>query len=196
MNRWSIPPNIPIITAGIVSRTFLNLGIDRFVDACRFVHHLAYGYNSDRDDMMLLFKEKKGSCTTKHAVIGTLAKELGLPIHKNIGIYPMNEAIVTGTDRILTQFRLPYLPMVHCFLVYEQTRIDLTEGNHNGKNGPVQDFLYTEVVEADISGKIEYLIYRRALTEHILYRNEFDGVEIKRILQARQEGLALLKSLV
>ena len=196
MDKWNILPDAPIKKDGIVSRTFLDLGIDRYVDACRFVHHLSYGYNSNRDDMMLLSKEKKGNCTTKHAVIGTLAAELGLPIYKNIGIYPMTEAIVTGTDRILTQYDLPYLPMVHCFLVYDQSRIDLTEGNHNGKNGPVQGFLYTEAVDANISGKEEYLIYRRVVTERILKREELDGIDLKRILQARQEGLNLLKSLV
>ncbi len=33
---------------------------------------------------MILFKEKMGSCTTKHAVIATLAEELKLPVQKNI----------------------------------------------------------------------------------------------------------------
>jgi hypothetical protein len=170
--------------------------MERYHDACAFVHSLPYGYNSNRDDMLLLFKEAKGNCTTKHAVIGTLAAELGLPVEKHIGIYPMTEALVTGTDRILAQYALPYLPMVHCFLVFADTRIDLTEGNQNGKNGPVETFLHTEAVSADISGKEEYLRYRRALTERILIRKELQNVAIKRILQARQEGLTLLKSLV
>ena len=77
---------------------FIDLGITSFQAACRYVHELPYGYNSNSDDLMILFKEKKGTCTTKHAVIGTLAQELALPVHKNVGIYAMTEEIVSGTD--------------------------------------------------------------------------------------------------
>ena len=55
-----------------MSAVFLGLGIDRFLGACRHVHELPYGYNSDKDDPMTLFAERKGTCTTKHAVIGLL----------------------------------------------------------------------------------------------------------------------------
>jgi hypothetical protein len=135
-----------------------------------------------------------GTCTTKHAVIGTLAHELEIPIHKKVGIYAMTEEIVTGTNALLTRFELPYIPMVHCFLVYEKFRVDLTEGNRNGKNRSIEEFLYTERVDSNISGKDEYLLYRRALTDVILKRPELNGVDIRRVLQAREEGLKLLKA--
>ncbi len=143
---------------------------------------------------MLLFKEGFGSCTTKHAVIATLAQELGLPIVKNIGIYAMTEAIVTGTAKILKAFNLPYIPMVHCFLVHQDFRVDLTEGNRNGKNCTIDQFLYTVPVIANISAKDEYLLYRTALKAHVLVRPELSGIDIKRILQAREKGLAQLKA--
>ncbi|MCK7515680.1 MAG: hypothetical protein MZV70_74685 [Desulfobacterales bacterium] len=98
---------------------------------------------------MILFKEKMGTCTTKHAVIATLAAELGLPITRGVGIYAMTEAIVTGTDKILAEYGLPYVPMIHCFLEYGNYRVDLTEGNRNGKNRPIDDFLYTDRVDGD-----------------------------------------------
>ena len=81
-----------------------------------------------------------------HAVIATLAAESGLRIEKEIGIYAMTEGLVEGTGKILDKYRLPYLPMVHCFLVHGNHRVDLTEGNHNGKKGPIEDFLYTKKV--------------------------------------------------
>ena len=179
---------------GPISQAFLGLGIRSFQEACRYVHQLPYGYNSDRDDLMILFKEKMGTCTTKHAVIATLAAELGLPITRGVGIYPMTEAIVAGTEKILSEYSLPYVPMIHCFLEYEDYRVDLTEGNRNGKNRPIDDFLYTDRVEATISAKDEYLIYRKALSEVILKRPELKGVDLKRILHAREEGLKLLKA--
>ena len=196
MDPYSIFPNKTISKAGEISNQFISIAINTFMDACDYVHQVPYGYNSDRDDLMILFKEKMGSCTTKHAVIATLAAELELPIHKCIGIYPMTETIVTGTDKILQTYDLPYIPMIHCFLEYEEYRVDLTEGNQNGKNQPVDELFYAERVEPNIPAKHEYRLYRQVLKDRILLRDELHGVDIKRILHAREEGLELLKSLV
>ena len=194
MEKLTVFPDKPLSESGIVSAKFLRQGIDSFRDACRYVHDLRYGYNSDRDDLMILFKENKGTCTTKHAVIATLAQELALPIVKNVGIYAMTEEIVSGTDDILTKYKIPYVPMIHCFLVYGEHRVDLSEGNDNGKNRPIDDFLFTKKVEPNISAKDEYLLYRKALKEYILTRREMAGVDIRQILHAREEGLQLLKN--
>ena len=187
-------PDERIRETGPVSTVFLELGIRSFLEACRYVHKLPYGYNSDRDDLMILFKEKMGTCSTKHAVIATLAEELELPITRGIGIYPMTEALVAGTNTLLSDYRLPYVPMIHCFLEYGEYRVDLTEGNRNGKNRPIDDFLFTGRVAAAISARDEYRIYRKALSEVILKRAELKDVDIKRILHAREEGLKLLKT--
>ena len=140
MDKLTVFPNVAIRASGPVSNKFLSMGIDGFIGACRFVHELPYGYNSDRDDLMILFKEKLGSCTTKHSVIATLAAESGLPIKRAIGIYPMTEELVTGTGKILVKYGLPYVPMLHCFLVYGEHRVDLTEGNNNGKKLRLKTF--------------------------------------------------------
>jgi hypothetical protein len=194
MDRIDKFPNTSIGDGGIVSEQFLQLGVTRFIDACRYVHQLPYGYNSDRDDLLILFKEGFGSCTTKHAVIATLAKEIGLPIEKHIGIYAMTEAIVTGTADILMKWDLPYVPMVHCYLVCDTIRVDLTEGNDNGKNRPLDLFLHQEAVSANISARDEYLRYRKAVQTLLSLRPELGGVDLKHILQAREQGLALLRS--
>jgi hypothetical protein len=193
MKSFTLFPDKPIGGEEPMARTFLGLGIATFHDACHYVHRLPYGYNSDRDDLMILFKENKGSCTTKHAVIATLAAELELPIHKKVGIYAMSEALVTGTRDILVRHRLPYLPMVHCFLDSLGHWVDLSEGNHNGKNGPIDHFLFTADVAATISAKDEYRLYRQAVKDHVLSRPEMEGVDMKTVLKAREAGLALLK---
>ncbi len=196
MHKFTVFPDKKITSSGIVSRRFLDLGVVGFIDACRYVHQLPYGYNSDRDDLMILFEEGMGSCTTKHAVIATLAEELQLPIVKMIGIYKMTDEIVTGTGRILTRYDLPFLPMVHCFLEYGNRWVDLTEGNRNGKNQSIDDFLYTQKVAPNISAKEEYLLFRQVLNDRTLKRDEMQGVQLKQILKAREEGLKLLKSKV
>jgi hypothetical protein len=193
MDKLTVFPNKHLSNAGIISAKFLSLGIKSFIQACQYVQEIPYGYNSNRDDLMILFKENKGTCTTKHAVIATLAKELNLSIEKSIGIYAMTEEMVTGTDEILKKFHLPYVPMIHCFLVCGEYRVDLSEGNNNGKNRPIEDFLYTQRVEPNISEKAEYLLYRKTLKNLILNRKEMKGVEITQILRAREQSLQLLK---
>jgi len=172
------------------------MGITSFQQACRYVHELPYGYNSDRDDLMILFKENFGSCTTKHAVIATLAEELNLKVEKHVGIYALTGEIAAGADRIAQKHDLPYVPMLHCFLVYENHRVDLTEGNNNGKQKPIDEFLFTRKVIPNISAREEYLLYRKELKDNVLNKKEFKGIDLKRILHAREEGLALLKDCI
>ncbi|UCE40012.1 MAG: hypothetical protein JSV17_11080 [Candidatus Aminicenantes bacterium] len=193
MDNITVFPDKSLSDGGNISAKFLSLGIKSFIEACRFVHALPYGYNTNRDDLMILFKENMGTCTTKHSVIATLAQELHLPIEKNVGIYAMTEEIVTGTNEILAKYDLPYVPMVHCFLAYGDHRVDLSEGNNNGKNRSIEEFLYTQRVEPNIFAKDEYLLYRKALKDHILTRKEMAGVDITQILHAREEGVKLLK---
>ena len=196
MDSYTVLPNPIIDKKGIISEKFTSLKIKNFRDACTYVHDIPYGYNSITDDIFILFKEGYGSCTTKHAVIATLAEELSIPVYKMVGIYAMNEEIVTGTNRILEKYHLPYLPMIHCFLIYDSYMVDLTEGNNNGKNRSIEEFLFTEKVIPNIYEKEEYHLYKKALKNHILPRKEMEGITMNDVLHARAEGIALLRSKV
>ena len=196
MDTSAVFPNPAIENKGVISSRSIEMGIKTFREACEYVHALPYGYNSSPNDILILFKEGFGSCTTKHAVIATLAEELGIPVYKIAGIYAMTEDIVTGTKAILEKYHLPYLPMVHCFLKYGPYRVDLTAGNNNGKNRSIEEFLFTEKVIPNISEKDEYLSYKNALKDSILTRKEMKGIAMNDILHARTEGIALLRSKV
>lgn len=69
----------------------------------------------------------------------------------------------------------------------------LTEGNLNGKNGPVDELLFTRNVPSDISSRDEYRVNRQALQDEILTRPDWADVALKTILAAREKALALLK---
>jgi hypothetical protein len=196
MDLYTVFPNPIIDSIGLISKQFVSRKIKTFWDACAYVHDIPYGYNSTTDDILIIFKEGYGSCTTKHAVIATLAEELSIPVHKMIGIYAMNEDIVTGTNLILDKYHLPYLPMIHCFLVYDSYRVDLTEGNNNGKKHSIEEFRFTEKVIPNFSEKDEYLLYKKALKNQILIRKEMEGITMIDVLHARAEGIALLRSKV
>jgi hypothetical protein len=129
-------------------------------------------------------------------VIATLAEEINIPVRKVIGIYEMTEELVTGTKPILEKYHLPYVPMVHCFLTYDSHFVDLTVGNHSGKNHPIVQFIFTEIVTPMISEKNEYLLYKKTLESLILKQEEMVGITLKQILHARSEAIILLHSKV
>ena len=79
MNPYTSFPDCEIRGGGKVADAFRAMGIHRFLEACRHVHGLPYGYNSDRDDPMTLFKERMGSCTTERATIATAGPGAGPP---------------------------------------------------------------------------------------------------------------------
>jgi hypothetical protein len=49
-------------------------------------------------------------------------------------------------------------------------------------------------VAATISGKDEYLLYRKVLKDRLLGRKELQEVDMKTVLKAREEGILLLRS--
>ncbi len=192
MDSYDKLPDAEIKPVGKMSRKFLELGIKSFKQACKYVNTIEYGYNSNYDDKMIFFKERKGTCTSKHAVIAGLAEELNLQLYKHVGVYKFTEEISTGANEILKKYKIPYVPMVHCFLVYRNLQFDLTEGNSNGKNTTIDHLIYEEKVDPFISGKDEYLLFKKVLKKHILPSKEMEGIKERMLLKARSESIRLL----
>jgi len=192
MDPYDKLPDAELIPVGELSKKFLDLGIKTFKDACNYVHNVDYGYNTNYEDRMIFFKEKKGSCTSKHAVIAGLAQELKIPLDKHVCVYKLTEEITTGVDEILRKFNIPYVPMVHCFLVYNEYKFDLTEGNNNGKKKHIDEYIYSEKVEPFISRKDEYLLFKKVLKEKVLPSKEMQGISEKTLLKARAKSINLL----
>lgn len=193
MDSFDRLPDKKIVPKGKISKSFLDLGISSFKEACLYVHNAKYGYNSTYDDPLIFFKENKGSCTSKHGVIAALAKELDIPLYKKVAIYKLTEEITYGAEKVMNKYEIPYIPMQHCFLVYKDYRFDLTEGNNNGKKTSIEEFIHTEKVEPFMSKKQEYLILKKVLKEKVLPSDEMKGIEERNLLKAREEGIELLK---
>jgi len=196
MDSYNKLPDGEIKPLGEMSKKFLNINISSFKEACLYVHDMEYGYNTDKDDPMILFKENCGSCTTKHGVIAALAEELGIPLYKKVCVYKFTEEITTGVDEILKKYDVPYVPMVHCFLVYDQYQFDLTEGNKNGKKKPIDEYIYAERVTPFISRKDEYRLFRKILKEKIMPSKGMQGLSERTLLKAREEAIILLKEAI
>ena len=193
MDSYEKLPDAEIKSIGELSNKFLELGIKTFKEACDYVHNIEYGYNTNYDDKFIFFKEKRGSCTSKHAVIAGLAEELNIPLYKHVGVYKFTEEISTGTEEILKKYDIPYVPMIHCFLVYKDNQFDLTEGNCNGKNTSIEAFIHEEEVDPFITTKDEYLLFKKVIKDSVLPSIEMKGIRERTILKAREEAIFLLK---
>ncbi|MCJ7650548.1 MAG: hypothetical protein MUP85_18210 [Candidatus Lokiarchaeota archaeon] len=196
MDSYDKLPDAEIKPMGEISKKFIELGITSFKDACMYVHDSKYGYNSNYDDKMIFFKENMGSCTIKHATIAGLAEELQIPLYKYVGVYRFTGDITTGADKIVKKYKIPYVPMVHCFLVYMDYRFDLTEGNNNGKKTSIEEFIDTVKVDPFISRTDEYKLFKKILKEKVLLSKEMEGISERSILKAREESIKLLKDCI
>ena len=79
-------PSDAIRNLGPVSAAVLGLGIDDFRCIAQYIRDLPYGRNAATNDMFAVLNERRGTCSTKHALLKALASELGLPIRLMLGI--------------------------------------------------------------------------------------------------------------
>lgn len=170
MDTIEVLPNTLIEAKGALSQQFLLREIQTFHAACDWVKHLPYGFNSTSEDSLILFQEQMGTCTTKHGAIARLAQELGLEVYKNLGFYRLNDEIVTGVTAILQEYGLTFIPQIHCFLEYGSFRVDLTEGNCNGKNKTIEDYDFVIRVNPDPTQAEKAAYYAECLEKY----NEID----------------------
>ncbi len=98
---------------GPVSLAFRKLGIHNFEEGVKWVHALPYGRNSDRANYMLIFSERRGTCSTKHAALAKLGQENGFAV------------------KLWLSICVHHIPEAHCYLEVEGRMIDVTFPNQS-----------------------------------------------------------------
>jgi Transglutaminase-like superfamily len=142
-------PGDPIRDRGPVSAAFLGLRIDDFRRAAQYVRDLPYGRNAAASDMLAVLNERKGTCSTKHALLKALAGEQGLPIRLMLGIYEMDARNTPGIGHVLEEHHLPCIPEAHCYLVHQERRIDVTRNLDEREFEPIAAFLIEEEITTE-----------------------------------------------
>lgn len=183
MQPINLLPDVVIRPSGVVSEQFLSRQITSFRKACYWVKALPYGSNSHNEDSLILFEEGQGTCTTKHGVVARLAQEQNLNVYKNLGFYRLNDEIVTGVNALLSVYGLSFIPQIHCFLAYEASRIDLTEGNCNGKNKAIEDYDFVVQVQPDLTYQQEQAYYLAYWQRYCVIAPQFQQITEATILE-------------
>lgn len=120
-------PNFKIASNGIISQAFLLQGISTFYDAIDFICNLKYGRNADKNDLRTVFTDKKGTCSTKHALLKCLADENNCnDIRLILGIFRMNAINTPKIGNTLSRHCLKYIPEAHIYLKYQAVIYDFT----------------------------------------------------------------------
>jgi hypothetical protein len=137
-------PAVRLGTAGPTTAAFVERGISRFRDAARFIASLPYGRNSNRSDHLVVLRENRGTCSTKHSLLARLAQERNLPIALCIGIYEMDGLNTPGVGAVLEEHGLTSIPEAHCYLRRGSKRFDVTLNGGNVAREPI-DRVFVEV---------------------------------------------------
>lgn len=151
-------PEFEIKANGQISIAFTERGIYTFTKAAEFVKELAYGRNANKNNLLSVFKDNCGTCSTKHALLSMLATENRFQdIKLFIGLYKMNSANTPEIARILRENNLPYIPEAHCYLKFGEQRLDMTKSTSTAADF-VNDLLEEiEILPEQISDfKVDY----------------------------------------
>lgn len=101
--------------------------ISEFKDSCTFVKQLPYGRNYNKTELKLIFSEKKGTCSTKHAILTILAEENNkVEIELIAGIFLMDEHIYPVLSAFFKDKSYSSIHELHCYLRYKGQRFDFT----------------------------------------------------------------------
>jgi hypothetical protein len=122
--------DFPINPTGEISNIFLDLGISNFQDASIWIASLPYRRNSSKTNLKVVFQEKYGTCSTKHAILKTLADENNFEgLDLILGIFELNNYNAPKISTILQKYNLQYIPEAHNYLFYKQEIYDFTFPN-------------------------------------------------------------------
>ncbi len=120
----------PLSASDHLTQKALSFGIHSWNQLTPYIQNLAYGRNTNREDFSLVFTEQKGTCSSKHALLKSIADSNQIPnVDLIIGIYRMDEKNTPKIGKVLKAHRIAYIPEAHCYLSCNNQRVDYTTIN-------------------------------------------------------------------
>lgn len=173
-------PNKAIDRGSEIENQFWDLNCKTYHQACEYVWQIPYGRTSESSNWNLVLSENTGTCSTKHALLKSLADELGLEIELTLGIYPMKETNTPGVGSVLSASKLDYVPEAHCYLSYDGNRVDLTKFGTDPEES-ISEFFYEQKIEPMEIGEIKRSVHKQFIAEH------YGKKEVEKIWAVREE---------
>ncbi|MDA3614914.1 VOC family protein [Polluticaenibacter yanchengensis] len=120
-----------------------------------FTRNLPYGRNLNREDLSLVIKENKGTCSSKHAFLKRMADLNSIKnVQLILGIYRMDHLNTPKIGDTLLEHGLEYMPEAHCYLLLNNRRVDITNRNSDIEN------LCNHIIEEIEIGPVQVNTYK------------------------------------
>ncbi|TCK85677.1 hypothetical protein [Albibacterium bauzanense] len=179
-------PNFDIKPNGEISREFLSRNMFTFYQAIEFIRNLSYGRNLNKEDLITVFTDNKGTCSTKHAVLKQLAHENHFnDIKLMLGVFKMNAKNTPKVAQTLTENNLKYIPEAHNYLKYKSEFFDFTKPNVSSSDFLNDLFFETEIQPNEIT-RDKVQIHRSFLVNW-LNENSDIGYSLDEIWRIREQ---------
>lgn len=164
MNKTILSSSFPL------TQQVKNLGIDSWEDLLVYIKDIPYGRNANREDLSLVLKENKGTCSSKHAFLKEIANQNNIPnVQLIIGIYKMSETN-TKIGTILSDNSIDFIPEAHCYLKIDEIRIDCT--THKSDFAKIEKDILEEIeIEAFQVGEFKIEYHQNFIKKWLLYSN-------------------------
>lgn len=125
----------------------LEAGVVTWDDIVRSVQCFHYGRNSNRNDLNLVWYERQGSCSSKHAFLKQVADLNNIPhVELILAFYRMSAKNTPGIGRVLDENDLSFIPEAHCYLKVNSKELDITNV-HSDFNRYKNDIIESREIE-------------------------------------------------
>ena len=187
-------PNFDFKISGAATAQFLSSGLSDFHAAVQYIWRLPYGRNSNRADFNLVLKEKRGTCSTKHALLAQAAFEQKKPIYLMLGIFEMNTQNTAGIKAVFDEFGLQSLPEAHCYLRFQENRTDVTRFPNENEEAekPIEKFLYEEQILPEQIGDYKLALHRRFFQNWMREKRLDEKFEFEELWNIREQCIIAL----
>jgi hypothetical protein len=194
MHSWEFLEPKPLESNGAITSAFLQLGKQDFRSAGQYIQALPYGRNTHPSDLLVVLTEKRGTCSTKHALLRRLAIEQNWDFALVLGIYEMTEQNTPGVGAVLAKCGLAVLPEAHCYLRAAGIRIDVTRATHQGLVKPISDFLYEEEIDPAQITSYKTGLHKQYLSRWIADNGGLGGRSLADIWKIREQCIVSLSA--
>jgi hypothetical protein len=176
-----------------LSLRLTDLNITDFAAALKYIQHLPYGRNSKDGSLLRVLDEKRGTCSTKNALLHTLCMENGKQgFNLMLGIFNMDAENTPAVQPVLRKYRLPYIPEAHVYLKNNGTIIDATFAK--AQTAWTKSIAVEEEIESSDIGAYKTKFHRNYLDK---WRKESKDKAVQKysldqLWEIREECIALL----
>ncbi len=154
-----------------ITQDIIESGCVTWDDLVRSVRNFKYERNAHREDINLVWYERKGTCSSKHAFLFEIAQKNALPSVKLlVGIYLMTSENTPAVGSVLKEYKLTGIPEAHCYLKVENDYLDVTTVMSSYENFASDVLIEKEITPTFVIN--EKINYHQSFLENWIQENE------------------------